>query len=54
MNAGNAFLPAFMERFNERFAVMPAKSEDLHRSLSVHGSRLKSISCHREQRHASE
>ena len=54
VEAGNSFLPAFMERFNERFAVMPAKSEDKHRSLSVHGSRLKDILCHREQRHVSE
>lgn len=43
-----------MERFNERFAVVAAKSEDLHRSLSVRGSRLKDILCHREQRHVSE
>ena len=54
VEAGNAFLPTFMERFNERFAVVPAKSEDLHRSLSVRGSRLKDILCHREQRHVSE
>ena len=33
---------------------MPAKSEDMHRSLSVRGSRLKDILCHREQRHVSE
>ena len=54
VEAGNAFLPAFMERFNERFAVVPAKSKDLHRSLSVRGSRLKDILCHRKQRHVSE
>jgi len=54
VEAGNGFLPAFMERFNERFSVVPAKSEDLHRSLSVRGSRLKDILCHREQRHVIE
>ena len=54
VEAGNAFLPTFMERFNERFAVVPAKPEDLHRSLSIRGSRLKDILCHREQRHVSE
>ncbi len=54
MEAGNDFLPAFMERFNERFSVVPAKPEDLHRSLSVRGSRLKDILCHREQRHVSD
>ena len=54
VEAGNAFLPAFMQRFNERFAVVAAKSENLHRSLSVRGSRLQDILCHREQRHVSE
>ena len=49
--AGNAFLPAFVERFNERFAVRPAKSQDLHRRLSVTPSRMNDILCHREQRY---
>ena len=30
VEAGNAFLPAFMERFNGRFAVVPAKPDNLH------------------------
>ena len=48
-------LPAGVhEPFDERFAVVPVKLEDLHRSLSVRGSRLKDILCHREQRHVSE
>jgi len=51
MDTGNLFLPAFMERFNERFSVPPAKTEDLHRRLSVPGSRFKDILCHREQRY---
>lgn len=41
MDVGNLFLPAFMERFNERFSVPPAKTEDLHRRLSMSGSRLR-------------
>jgi transposase len=52
--AGNAFLPAFVERFNERFAVLPAKTEDFHRRLNVKGSRLADILCHREQRHVGQ
>jgi transposase len=52
--AGNVFLPAFVERFNERFAVLPAKTEDLHRRLNVKGSRLADILCHREQRHVGQ
>ena len=51
MSAGNTFLPAFVERFNERFAVRPAKPEDLHRRLSVAPSRMNDILCHREQRY---
>ena len=52
--AGNNFLPSFVERFNERFAVLPAKTEDLHRRLNVKGSRLADILCHREQRHVGQ
>ena len=51
IGAGNNFLPSFVERFNERFAVLPAKTEDLHRRLNVKASRLADILCHREQRH---
>ena len=53
VEAGNAFLPAFVERFNDRFSVRAAKSEDLHRNLNVPPSRLKDILCHREQRYVS-
>ena len=53
VEAGNAFLPAFVERFNDRFSVRAAKSEDLHRKLNVPPSRLKDILCHREQRYVS-
>ncbi len=42
-----------MERFNERFAVVPAKLDDLHRKLHLPASRLTGILCHREQRYLS-
>jgi hypothetical protein len=48
---GNAFLPAFMERFNTRFAVLPACATDLHRKLNVSADRLRDILCHRELRY---
>ena len=54
VDAGNAFLPGFIERFNQRFALHPAKPEDLHRPLSVKMNRLEDILCHREQRYVSE
>jgi transposase len=51
MEAGNVFLSGFVERFNERFAVLPAKTRELHRTLNLPASRLKDILCHREQRY---
>ena len=50
MEAGNAFLRSFLERFNERFSVRAARPENLHRPLKLAGSRLNDILCHREQR----
>jgi transposase len=52
--AGNAFLPEFVERFNEKFALPPAKAVDLHRKLNVQASRLADILCHREQRYVGQ
>ena len=54
VEAGNAFLPGFMNRFNERFALQPTAPADLHRRLSLPASRINDILCHREQRHVSE
>jgi len=51
LEAGNAFLPGFMERFNARFAVSPARPDDLHRPLNVAPDRLRDILCWRERRH---
>ena len=51
MEAGNAFLRAFMERFNQRFSIRAARPEDLHRPVNVAASRLSDILCHREQRY---
>src|SRR6202166_4623091 len=54
MESGNAFLPKFVERFNEKFSVPAVKAENLHRTLNVQASRLADILCHREQRHVSQ
>ena len=51
MEAGNAFAPEFMARYNERFAVPPARTQDLHRPLDMKAPRLNDILCHREQRY---
>jgi hypothetical protein len=34
--AGNAFLPAFMEKYNERFAKVPFDDRDVHHPLAGH------------------
>lgn len=52
IEAGNDFLPRFVQSFNERFAVCAAKPEDLHRKLALASSRMSDILCHREQRSA--
>jgi hypothetical protein len=36
IEAGNAFLPAFMEKYNARFAKAPLEDRDLHRPLASH------------------
>ena len=54
MAAGNMFLPGFVKQFNEKFSVLAAKAENLHRRLNVQASRLADILCHREQRHVGQ
>ncbi len=51
IEAGNAWLPAFVERFNESFAVSPTQPDDLHRKVNPPSSRLSDILCRREQRY---
>jgi hypothetical protein len=51
MEAGNAFLPGFMEDYNKRFAIVPARPDDLHRPLNLAPDRLTEILCKREQRY---
>jgi transposase len=51
MEAGNAFLPDFVEDYNARFAIVPARPDDLHRPLNLAPDRLAEILCKREQRY---
>src|SRR3954447_8498332 len=53
IEAGNAFLPGFLARFNDRFAVTPARPDDRHRPLNLPPDRLRTILCRREQRYVS-
>lgn len=54
ISTGNAFLPGFVEQFNEKFSVPAAKTENVHCRLNVQASSLADILCHREQRHLSQ
>lgn len=51
IEAANAFLPAFMVDFNERFAKVSARPDNLHRALNVASDRLRDVLCMREQRY---
>lgn len=51
MEAGNAFVPAFIERYNDRFAVTPTRPENRHRPVSLAANRLNDVLCKREQRY---
>ena len=54
IEAGNAFLPGFVERFNARFALPPSRPDDLHRPLNIAPDRLRQVLCWREQRHVGQ
>lgn len=54
IDSGNAFLPGFMARFNDKFAKTPARSEDLHRPLNMKIDRLRDVLCKREQRYVGQ
>lgn len=51
IDAGNGFLPGFMDRFNAQFAKEPARPDNLHRSLNTPPERLGDILCWRERRY---
>jgi hypothetical protein len=50
--AGNAFLPAFMEQYNRRFAKAPFDNRDVHRALSGHDD-LDDVFAWKEERSVS-
>jgi len=54
IEGGNAALPAFMARYNARFAKPPRRPDDLHRPLNVEPDRLRDIFCLRDERRVSQ
>ncbi len=51
MEAGNAFLEGFVERFNAKFSKLPHRPDNLHRALNVEPDRLRDILCLRDERY---
>jgi transposase len=51
MEAGNAFLPGFMEAFNVKFAKEPARDDNLHRAMNIEPDRLREVFCLQDQRY---
>jgi hypothetical protein len=51
--AGNAFLPGFMARYNAKFAKPAAHKADAHRSLAAHDD-LDTVLCWKEERRVSQ
>lgn len=54
MDAGNAFLPDFMGRYNAKFAKIPRRPDNLHRVLNVEPDRLRDILCLRDERYVGQ
>jgi len=54
MDAGNAFLPDFMERYNAKFAKVPARPDNLHRALNIEPDRLSEVFCLRDKRYVTK
>lgn len=50
----NVFLPAFTADFNEKFAKVPARPDNLHRALNMPPDRLRDVLCKREQRYVGQ
>ncbi len=51
MGAANAFLPAFIARYNAKFAKIPRRPDNLHRSLNTEPDRLADVLCWRDERY---
>ena len=43
MDVANAFLPAFTERYNAKFAKAPSRAHNLHRPMNIEPDRLRDV-----------
>lgn len=51
---GNAFLAGFTGRYNARFAMAPAKPDNLHRALNIEPDRFTEVFCLRDKRYVTK
>lgn len=54
MDAGNGFLVDYMEQYNIKFAKIPRRPDNLHRTLNVEPDRLRDILCLRDERYVGQ
>jgi len=54
MEAANAFLPEFTERYNAKFSKTPRRTDNLHRPMNIEPDRLCDIFCFRDQRYVTQ
>lgn len=50
VDAANAFLPGFTERYNLKFAKAPRRADNLHRPTNTEPDRLRDAFCYRDER----
>ena len=51
IDAANAFLPSFTERYNAKFAKAPRRADNLHRLMNIEPDRLRDVFCLRDERY---
>lgn len=50
MDAANAFLPGFTDRYNAKFAKAPRRADNLHRAMNIEPDSLRDVFCFRDER----
>jgi hypothetical protein len=50
MDAANAFLPSFTDRYNAKFAKTPRRADNLHRPMNIEPDQLRDVFCFRDER----
>ncbi len=54
MDAANAFLPAFIDKINDKFARVPRRPDNLHRPVNMEPDRLREVFCLRDERYVGQ